>query len=74
MKDRKWAVAVEGFLSPGLLRAFAVDNRNDNELLMNIFQRVCNSRGSKPVVITSKFFFQVFNSNLFLLLFAIIKF
>ncbi|KAB0804136.1 hypothetical protein PPYR_01106 [Photinus pyralis] len=58
LKDKKWAVAVEGFLTTGLLRAFAVDNKRDNELLMKILQRTC-SGGQKPMVITGKFFFQV---------------
>ncbi|KAK4884325.1 hypothetical protein RN001_000596 [Aquatica leii] len=58
LKNKTWAVAVEGFLSPALLRAFAVDNRNDNKLLMKIFEKVCRS-GPKPMVITSKFFFNI---------------
>ncbi|KAK5648751.1 hypothetical protein RI129_003643 [Pyrocoelia pectoralis] len=58
LKDKKWAVAVEGFLSPSLLRAFTVDNKRDNELLMKILQKVCQN-GPKPMVITGKFFFQV---------------
>ncbi|KAF5280331.1 hypothetical protein FQR65_LT03140 [Abscondita terminalis] len=57
LKDKKWVVAVEGFLSPSLLRAFAVDNRKDNELLLRIFEKICRP-DQKPMVIISKFFFQ----------------
>lgn len=58
LKDRKWAVAVESYLMPGLLGSFAVDNVNDNQLLMQIFGQVWTS-GRKPTVITSQFFFKV---------------
>lgn len=56
--DKKWAVAVEGFLNPGLLRSFAVDNKQDSALLLKIFERLWTS-GGKPTIITSKFFHEV---------------
>ncbi|KAF5272537.1 hypothetical protein FQA39_LY07861 [Lamprigera yunnana] len=58
LKDKKWAVAVEGFLSPTLLRAFTVDNKSDNQLLIQIFEKV-GREGPKPMVITGKFFLKV---------------
>ncbi|GJQ78528.1 hypothetical protein Trydic_g11642 [Trypoxylus dichotomus] len=58
IRDKKWDVAIEGFLGAGLLRAFTVDNKKDNALLMEIFNQHCGS-GHKPLVITSKFFNKV---------------
>lgn len=58
VKDKKWASAVESLLGPALLGAFAVDNNKDNNVLMNIFNRICVT-GRKPMLITSKFFSQV---------------
>ncbi|RZB39350.1 structural maintenance of chromosomes protein 6 [Asbolus verrucosus] len=55
LKDKKWAVAVESFLTPGLLGSFTVDNKNDNQLLMQIFNQVWTG-GRKPTIITSNFF------------------
>lgn len=61
LKDKKWALAIEQHLSSSLLRAFVVDNKKDNELLINIFRRVCRDEYSIPPIITSKFFFKVHN-------------
>ncbi|XP_025836103.1 structural maintenance of chromosomes protein 6 [Agrilus planipennis] len=58
LHDKKWAVAVEGFIGSSILRAFAVDNQKDNALLLKIFNEYWTS-GSQPTIITSKFFFQV---------------
>ncbi|XP_973544.4 structural maintenance of chromosomes protein 6 [Tribolium castaneum] len=57
LKDKKWAVAVESYLTPGLLGSFAVDNPSDNQLLVQIFNQVWSS-GPKPTIITSQFFSQ----------------
>ncbi|XP_044253818.1 structural maintenance of chromosomes protein 6 [Tribolium madens] len=57
LKDKKWAVAVESYLTPGLLGSFTVDNSSDNQLLVQIFNQVWSS-GRKPAIITSKFFFK----------------
>ncbi|KAI4467365.1 structural maintenance of chromosomes 56 smc5 smc6 [Holotrichia oblita] len=65
IRDKKWDVAIEGYIGTGLLRSFTVDNKKDNAILMEIFNRHCTS-GQKPMVITSKFFNRVHNivSNL----------
>lgn len=60
IKDKKWTVAVEGYIGPGLLRAFAVDNKKDNQLLRDIFNKVLGP-GSHPQIITSKFITQRHN-------------
>lgn len=54
VKEKKWTIAVEGFLSPNLLQTFIVDNKNDCTLLRSIFDRCCIS-SKKPSIITSKF-------------------
>ncbi|KAG5887604.1 hypothetical protein JTB14_002613 [Gonioctena quinquepunctata] len=54
LKDKKWAIAVEGYIGAGTLCAFTVDNNKDNKLLREIFSRV-SSGGRQPQVITSKF-------------------
>ena len=56
LKDKKWAVAIESFITPGLLGAFVVDNNSDNHALLQILNKV---NGRKPMVITSKFFYEV---------------
>ena len=56
LKDKKWAVAIESFITPGLLGAFVVDNNSDNHALLQILNKV---KGRKPMVITSKFFYEV---------------
>lgn len=58
IKNRKWAVAVEGYLGTGILSSFAVDNNKDNQLLRQIFNNVWKN-GRQPQIITSKFVFQV---------------
>lgn len=58
IKDKKWAVAIEGYLGAGLLGAFAVDNNKDSQLLREIFNKVWKS-GKQPQIITSKFVFKV---------------
>lgn len=58
VKDKKWSVAIEGFLGMGLLRSFTVDNKKDNAVLMGILNKHCSS-GQKPMVITGKFFNRV---------------
>lgn len=58
LKDKKWAVAVEGYLGTGNLSAFTVDNNKDNKLLREIFNKVW-SDNRKPQIITSKFFGRV---------------
>lgn len=58
IKDKKWAVAVEGYLGAGILGAFAVDNNKDSQLLREIFNKVWKS-GKQPQIITSKFVFKV---------------
>lgn len=59
LSDKKWAVAVEGFLGPGLLKSFIVDNAKDAQLLKQIFQS-CSQNGQQlnPSIITSKFIFR----------------
>ncbi|XP_023020783.2 structural maintenance of chromosomes 6 [Leptinotarsa decemlineata] len=54
LKDKKWAVAVEGYVGADTLCAFTVDNNKDNKLLREIFNKV-SSGGRQPQVITSKF-------------------
>ncbi|XP_057664311.1 structural maintenance of chromosomes protein 6 [Diorhabda carinulata] len=54
IKDKKWTTAVEGYIGPNLLRAFAVDNKKDNQLLREIFNKILGP-GSHPQIITSKF-------------------
>jgi chromosome segregation ATPase len=60
LRDKKWAVAVESYLSPALLGSFMVDNRDDNQLLVQIMNKAW-SGGRKPTIITSKFFHQKHN-------------
>lgn len=60
LKDKNWAVAIEGFIGPGTLGAFTVDNKHDCDLLRQIFNKVWTS-GVQPQVITSKFIFKVSN-------------
>ncbi|XP_018567595.1 structural maintenance of chromosomes protein 6 [Anoplophora glabripennis] len=57
LKDKKWAVAVEGYLGTGTLSAFAVDNNRDSKLLREIFNKVW-SDGRQPQIITSKFIYR----------------
>ncbi|CAG9820931.1 unnamed protein product, partial [Phaedon cochleariae] len=57
LKDKQWAVAVEGFIGPATLCAFAVDNNQDNKLLREIFTKVLGKQ-RQPQVITSKFIFK----------------
>ncbi|CAH2013059.1 unnamed protein product [Acanthoscelides obtectus] len=57
LKDKKWAVAVEGYIRPATLGAFAVDNKKDSQVLQEIFRKVWTG-GSQPQIITSKFFFK----------------
>lgn len=54
LTDKKWAVAVEGHITGGLLRAFTVDNQNDCNLLRQIFKQ-CLGGEAEPTIITSKF-------------------
>ncbi|KAI4467364.1 structural maintenance of chromosomes 56 smc5 smc6 [Holotrichia oblita] len=58
IRDKKWDVAIEGYIGTGLLRSFTVDNKKDNTVLMEILSKHCTS-GQKPMVITSKFFNRV---------------
>ncbi|KAJ8925976.1 hypothetical protein NQ315_009831 [Exocentrus adspersus] len=60
LKDKKWAVAIEGYLGAGTLGAFAVDNNKDNKLLREIFSNVWTGN-NQPQVITSKFIHQKHN-------------
>ncbi|XP_066259004.1 structural maintenance of chromosomes protein 6 [Euwallacea similis] len=53
LKDKKWAIAVEGYLGSGMLRAFTVDNQKDGKLLQQIFAKCLE--GDQPSIITSKF-------------------
>nr|CAI5838630.1 unnamed protein product [Callosobruchus analis] len=39
LKDKKWATAIEGYIGPANLGAFAVDNRKDSQLLQEIFRK-----------------------------------
>ncbi|KAJ8935418.1 hypothetical protein NQ314_012837, partial [Rhamnusium bicolor] len=57
LKDKKWAVAVEGYLGAGTLQAFAVDNNKDNQLLREIFNKVCGG-DRQPQIISSKFVYK----------------
>lgn len=57
LTDKKWAVAVEGHITGGLLRAFTVDNQNDCNLLRQIFKQ-CLGGEAEPTIITSKFIYQ----------------
>ncbi|CAG9762184.1 unnamed protein product [Ceutorhynchus assimilis] len=52
LKDKKWAVAAEGFIGGATLGAFTVDNEQDNKMLQQIFNK-CGEQ--KPTIITSKF-------------------
>ncbi|XP_050517633.1 structural maintenance of chromosomes protein 6 isoform X2 [Diabrotica virgifera virgifera] len=54
IKDKRWTVAVEGHLTPSLLGAFVVDNKEDNQRLREIFNRVLG-KSNHPQIITSKF-------------------
>lgn len=58
LKEKKWAIAVESFLTSGLLGSFIVNNVQDNALLTQIFNQVWTS-GKKPTIITSAFFYEV---------------
>ncbi|XP_044745596.1 structural maintenance of chromosomes protein 6 [Coccinella septempunctata] len=57
LKDKKWAVAAEGYIGPNLLNSFICDNKNDNNLLLQIFKSAGLS--NFPTVITSTFFHKV---------------
>ncbi|XP_022920756.1 structural maintenance of chromosomes protein 6 [Onthophagus taurus] len=59
IKDKKWSVAVEGFLA-NLLQSFTVDNTADNRCLSQIFNQYCQS-SRPPTIITSKYFDVVHN-------------
>lgn len=59
IKDRKWAVAVEAHIGPGMLRSFLVDNKEDSNLLLSIFNKY--SDGRTPSILTSKFVDQVYD-------------
>lgn len=59
LKDKKWAVAVEGYLGQNMLRAFTVDNQRDSRLLQEIFTKTIEPGQPKPTIITSKFFDKV---------------
>ncbi|CAH0551726.1 unnamed protein product [Brassicogethes aeneus] len=59
LKEKKWAVAVEGYLA-GLLNSFAVDNNKDNAVLREIFQQALHNQ-RQPTIITSKFIFKKHN-------------
>ncbi|KAK9739088.1 hypothetical protein QE152_g9357 [Popillia japonica] len=39
IRNKKWDVAIEGYIGTGLLRSFTVDNKKDNAVLMEIFNR-----------------------------------
>ncbi|XP_048523241.1 structural maintenance of chromosomes protein 6 isoform X2 [Dendroctonus ponderosae] len=54
LKEKKWAVAVEGYLGRGVLSAFTVDNQKDGKLLQQIFGK-CLERERQPTIITSRF-------------------
>ncbi|KAL1512549.1 hypothetical protein ABEB36_002130 [Hypothenemus hampei] len=54
LKDKKWGVAVEGFLGRGILNAFIVDNQRDGKILRDIFSK-CLEGERQPTIITSKF-------------------
>ncbi|CAG9858163.1 unnamed protein product [Phyllotreta striolata] len=54
IKDKKWTVAVEGVIGPAVLKAFIVDNVQDNKLLIEIFTKVLGPT-SHPLIITSEF-------------------
>ncbi|KAK9874057.1 hypothetical protein WA026_002412 [Henosepilachna vigintioctopunctata] len=57
LKDKKWAVAAEGYIGSSLLNSFIVDDKQDNQLLLKIFKQVAPER--IPTIITSKFFDKV---------------
>lgn len=57
LKDKKWAVAAEGYIGAGLLNSFICDNKKDNQLLLKIFREAGLDRF--PTVITTKFFHKV---------------
>ncbi|KAL3288876.1 hypothetical protein HHI36_003322 [Cryptolaemus montrouzieri] len=59
LKDKKWAVAAEGYIGKGLLNSFLVDNKTDNQLLVQLFNKVAPDR--IPTIITSKFYHEVHN-------------
>ncbi|XP_050312592.1 structural maintenance of chromosomes protein 6 isoform X2 [Anthonomus grandis grandis] len=54
LKDKKWAVAAEGYLGGGMLSAFTVDNQQDCNLLRQIFAQYLQGE-RQPTIITSKF-------------------
>ncbi|KAK9744457.1 RecF/RecN/SMC N terminal domain [Popillia japonica] len=58
VRDKKWDVAIEGYIGTSLLRSFTVDNKKDNAVLMEILNKHCRS-GQKPMIITSKFYNRV---------------
>ncbi|KAF7273557.1 hypothetical protein GWI33_013720 [Rhynchophorus ferrugineus] len=55
LRDKKWDVAVEGYLGQSILRAFTVDNQRDGKLLQEIFAKTIEKGQPKPMIITSKF-------------------
>ncbi|XP_060528769.1 structural maintenance of chromosomes protein 6 isoform X2 [Cylas formicarius] len=57
LREKKWAVAIEGYLGGGNIKAFVVDNRKDGQLLQQIFARACQGE-QYPTVITSKFIYR----------------
>lgn len=66
LKDKKWALAAEDFITPGTLISFCVDNQQDARLLSKILQKVCG-KSQKPTIITSKFITKVIHIDLFLI-------
>lgn len=68
LKEKKWAIAVESFLTSGLLGSFVVNDVKDNELLLQIFKQVWTT-GKKPTIITSTFFYKVFFCIVFFFIF-----
>lgn len=59
LKDQKWAVAIEGYLTPSFLKSFIVDNANDAKLLKEIFRKCIQNH--PPSIITCKFLFKKHN-------------
>ncbi|XP_072398773.1 structural maintenance of chromosomes protein 6 [Diabrotica undecimpunctata] len=60
IKNKEWTVAVEGHLTAALLGAFVVDNKEDNQRLREIFNKVLG-KSNHPQIITSKFIFKKHN-------------
>lgn len=57
LKDKKWALAIEDFISQSMLISFCVDNQKDAKVLSRIFSDA--GGGPKPTIICSKFRNQV---------------